>query len=434
MFAPVVRLWNSDARGGIILFSVALAAFILANTEGYFWYKETKDTLISVGWGEASLEKTLGSWIKDLLMCFFFLLVGLEIKREIVSGQLSNPRRAVLTILAAIGGMVVPALIFTALNAGTPGIAGWGVPMATDIAFSIGVLSLLGSRVPLGLKVFLTAFAIVDDLGAVLVIAFFYTQGLNFQALFIALGFWLLALAVGFGQVRHLWVYMSIGAFMWFFMMQSGVSPTVAAVMLAFAVPMTRAKSLPDLHSELSGVAAKNPELLEQEMAHLEHSLHKAQSPLHRLEHMLQPWSIYVILPLFAFFNAGVNLAGAGGFGSVGLGAFLGLLLGKPIGIFLICFVAVRLGIAALPLGVNWYMILGAGFLGGIGFTMSLFVAALAYRTNEVLLNQATIGVLSASVVAAVVGLVVVSRAARRPPPQTDPNDQALLGPLHEGR
>lgn len=405
-----MQLWNSDARSGIILFLAALAAFIVANTEGYYWYKDTKNTLISLGWGEARLEKTLGSWIKDLLMCFFFLLVGLEIKREAVAGELSNPRQAMLTILAAIGGMIAPALLYTVFNRGGEGQAGWGIPMATDIAFALGVLSLLGNRVPVGLKVFLTAFAIVDDLGAVLVIALFYTSSLNFQALFIALGLFLLALAFGFGHVRNLVVYMAIGAAMWYFMLQSGVSPTVAAVLLAFAIPITQRLSPPDLHNALSEAVQQSPEDIEQEIAHLEHTLIQAQSPLHRLEHLIQPWSSYFILPLFAFFNAGVNLSGAG-VSSISLGTFLGLLLGKPIGIFLVCWLAVRLGIAALPTGVNWPMMLGAGMLGGIGFTMSLYVAALAFGGNEAGLNQATVGVLAASVVAAGLGVWVISRA-----------------------
>lgn len=285
--------------------------------------------------------------------------------------------------------------------------------MATDIAFAIGVLSLLGKRVPLGLKVFLTAFAIVDDLGAVLVIAFFYTSGLNLPALLISLGFFALALLAGRLKVTRLSIYLLIGAFMWYFMLESGVSPTVAAVLLALAVPVTRRISLPELQSQLDEAARKDPEMLEAAMERLEKTLVRAQSPLHRLEHALHPWSTYLIMPVFAFFNAGVTLSGAG-LGAVGMGAFLGLLLGKPLGILLVCWLAVRLGIAVLPAGVNWPMILGAGFLGGIGFTMSLFVAALGFADAPALLDQAKLGVLASSVVAAIIGLLVVSWAARR--------------------
>ncbi|HEU4742979.1 MAG TPA: Na+/H+ antiporter NhaA, partial [Meiothermus sp.] len=397
LLSPIQRFWDSEARGGLILFGFAVAAFVLANSPASGWYYDLKKTVISLGFGGWSLEKTLASWVKDFLMSFFFLLVGLEIKREIVMGELSNPRRAALTIVAAIGGMIVPALIYTSLNAGGPGQPGWGVPMATDIAFAIGVLSLMGKRVPLGLKVFLTAFAIVDDLGAVLVIAFFYTSGLNLVALLVSLGFFALALLAGRLKVTRLGIYLLIGAFMWYFMLESGVSPTVAAVLLALAVPVTRRISLPDLQSQLDEAARKDPEMLEAEMEHLEKTLVRAQSPLHRLEHALHPWSTYLIMPVFAFFNAGVTLSGVG-FGAVGMGAFLGLLLGKPLGIFLVSWLAVRLGLAVLPAGVNWPMILGAGFLGGIGFTMSLFVAALGFANAPALLDQAKLGVLASSV------------------------------------
>lgn len=413
LLSPIQRFWDSEARGGLILFLFAVAAFVLANSPASGWYYDLKKTIISLNFGGWSLEKTLASWVKDFLMSFFFLLVGLEIKREILMGELSNPRRAALTIVAAIGGMIVPALIYTSLNARGPGQSGWGVPMATDIAFAIGVLSLLGKRVPLGLKVFLTAFAIVDDLGAVLVIAFFYTSSLNLTALMVSLGFFALALLAGRLKVTRLGIYLLIGAFMWYFMLESGVSPTVAAVLLALAVPVTRRISLPDLQSQLDEAARKDPEMLEAEMEHLEKTLVRAQSPLHRLEHALHPWSTYFIMPVFAFFNAGVTISGAG-FGSVGMGAFLGLLLGKPVGIFLVSWLAVRLGLAALPAGVNWPMILGAGFLGGIGFTMSLFVAALGFVDAPLLLDQAKLGVLASSVVAAVIGLLVVLWAARR--------------------
>lgn len=425
LLSPIQRFWDSEARGGLILFGFAVAAFILANSPASSGYFDLKKMLISLNVGGWSLEKTLASWVKDFLMAFFFLLVGLEIKREIVMGELSNPRQAALTIVAALGGMIVPALIYTALNAGGPGQPGWGVPMATDIAFAIGVLSLLGKRVPLGLKVFLTAFAIVDDLGAVLVIAFFYTSGLNLLALLISLGFFALALLAGRLKVTRLGIYLLIGAFMWYFMLESGVSPTVAAVLLALAVPVTRRISLPELQSQLDEAARKNPEMLEAAMEHLEKTLVRAQSPLHRLEHALHPWSTYLIMPVFAFFNAGVTLSGAG-IGAVGMGAFLGLLLGKPLGILLVCWLAVRLGIAVLPAGVNWPMILGAGFLGGIGFTMSLFVAALGFADAPALLDQAKLGVLASSVVAAIIGLLVVWWAARGGKGEQNP---ALGGP-----
>jgi Na+:H+ antiporter, NhaA family len=396
LLKPLEQFLQSEAKGGFILFACAVIAIIIANSPlagGYFALREVP---ISLNVGEWQLDKTLASWVKDLIMAFFFLLVGLEIKREIVQGELSNPRRAALTIVAAIGGMLVPALIYFFFNRGTEGIAGWGIPMATDIAFALGVLSLLGKRVPLGLKVFLTAFAIVDDLGAILVIAFFYTSSLNLTALLIALAFFVLAFILGRFQVEQLIFYMIIGAFMWYFTLQSGISPTVAAVLLAMTIPLAQRDVAKDAHKVTTTTQG--------------HPMgHDTESPLHRLEHLLQPWSAYFILPVFAFMNAGVAIAGAQ-FGPVALGVFSGLLLGKPLGIFLICYLAVQLKIAALPEGVNWLMILGAGFLGGIGFTMSLFVAGLAFPGSP-LLDQAKLGVLSSSVVSAVIGLTLVSRA-----------------------
>jgi Na+:H+ antiporter, NhaA family len=397
LLKPLERFLQSEAKGGFILFAAAVIAIIVANSPFGASYFALKQVPISLNVGDWAISKDLTSWVKDLLMAFFFLLVGLEIKREIVQGELSNPRRAALTIVAAIGGMLVPALIYFFFNRGTDGIAGWGIPMATDIAFALGVLSLLGKRVPLGLKVFLTAFAIVDDLGAILVIAFFYTSSLNITALLISLAFFAAAFILGRLQVRQLLFYMVIGLFMWYFMLQSGISPTVAAVLLATAIPLAQRNVAKDAHKET--VSSDG-----QKMGH------DTESPLHRLEHLIQPWAVYFILPVFAFMNAGVSFAGAQ-FGLIALGVFFGLLLGKPLGIFLICYVAVQLKIAALPEGVNWPMILGAGFLGGIGFTMSLFVAGLAFRGSPELLDQATLGVLSSSLVSAVIGLTIVSRA-----------------------
>jgi Na+:H+ antiporter, NhaA family len=397
MLKPLEQFLQSEAKGGFILFGAAVLAIIVANSPlagGYFAFKDTPISLNVADW---ELSKSLTSWVKDLLMAFFFLLVGLEIKREIVQGELSNPRRAALTIVAALGGMLVPALIYFLFNRSGEGLAGWGIPMATDIAFALGVLSLLGKRVPLGLKVFLTAFAIVDDLGAILVIAFFYTSSLNVTALLISLALFVVAFILGRLQVTQLLFYMIIGLFMWYFMLQSGISPTVAAVLLAVTIPLAQRTVAKDAHKET--VTTEGQKLG-----------HDTESPLHRLEHILHPWSAYFILPVFAFMNAGVSFAGAQ-FGPVAIGVFFGLLIGKPLGIFLICYLAVQLKIAALPEGVNWPMILGAGFLGGIGFTMSLFVAGLAFRGMPELLDQATLGVLSSSVVSAVIGLSIVSRA-----------------------
>ncbi|WP_018461958.1 Na+/H+ antiporter NhaA [Thermus oshimai] len=403
---------ESESKGGVLLFLAALIAFLVANSPLSPAYFGLKETPLGVGVGDWKLEKPLVLWINDLLMAFFFLLVGLEIKRELLQGELKDPRRAGLAVAAALGGMVAPALVYLAFNWGGEGLRGWGVPMATDIAFALGVLALLGSRVPLALKVFLTALAIVDDLGAVLVIALFYTETLNLGALGWAALFLGLAFLANRLGVRALPVYMVLGLFLWYFTLKSGVHATLAGVLLALAVPLTRALPLPELHQELREMAHEDPEALEGALEGLEASLARAQSPLHRLEHLLHPWVAYLVLPLFAFFNAGVALEGVA-LGPVALGAFFGLLLGKPLGILLFAFLAVKSGLAQLPEGVGWKAILGVGFLAGIGFTMALFIAALAFPSPS-LLDQAKLGVLSASLVAALLGLGLTYLGARK--------------------
>lgn len=398
---------ESESKGGVLLFFAALLAFGISNSpwaDGYFALREV---YLKIQVGDWVLKKSLLHFVNDFLMAIFFLLVGLELKREILAGELNNPRQAGLAVAAALGGMVTPALIYTAFNLGGAGIAGWGVPMATDIAFALGVLSLLGKRVPLSLKIFLTALAIVDDLGAVLVIAVFYTSELNLAALAVAAGLFALALVLGWLRVRSLLVYAGLGLVLWYYVLLSGVHATVAGVLLAFAVPIARSLPLPKFKNLITEAAGQDPEMLEARLERLEEAARDAQSPLHRLEHLLHPWVAYVILPVFAFFNAGVDVGGAQ-LGPVALGVFLGLLLGKPIGILAFSYLSVRLGLARLPTGVGWKAIFGVGLLAGIGFTMALFIAGLAFESQ--LLDQAKIGVLSASVVAAVLGTLTLAR------------------------
>ena len=410
---PIKRLveqfLESEAKGGILLFVTALAAFVLSNSPWAQAYFDLRDVYIKLQVGDWVFKKSLLHFVNDFLMAFFFLLVGLELKRELLQGELKNPRQAGLAVAAALGGMVTPALIYTAFNYGGEGAAGWGVPMATDIAFALGVLSLLGKRVPLSLKVFLTALAIVDDLGAVLVIALFYTSQLNVSALLVAALVFGFALLLGALRVRSLAVYMLVGLVLWYYVLLSGVHATIAGVLLAFAIPIGRARPLPP-HAD--GVA-EDPELHEAQLELLEDAAREAQSPLHRLEHLLHPYVAYFIMPVFAFFNAGVALEGAQ-LGSIALGIFFGLLLGKPLGILLFAYMAVRLGIARLPSGVGWSAIAGVGLVAGVGFTMALFIAGLAF--DAALLDEAKLGVLSASVTAAVLGGWVLWRVTRTPP------------------
>ncbi len=393
----IEQFLESEAKGGVLLFVAALAAFVFSNSPWAQAYFDLRDVYLKLQVGDWVLKKSLLHFVNDFLMAFFFLLVGLELKREILQGELKNPRQAGLAVAAALGGMVTPALIYTAFNLGGEGAAGWGVPMATDIAFALGVLSLLGRRVPLSLKVFLTALAIVDDLGAVLVIAVFYTSRLNIAALAIAALVFALALLLGALRVRALTVYALVGLVLWYYVLLSGVHATVAGVLLAFAIPIGRQHPLP--------VQAGDPEMREAQLETPESAAREAQSPLHRLEHLLHPYVAYFIMPVFAFFNAGVALEGAQ-VGAVAVGIFLGLLIGKPVGILLFSFLAVRLGLARLPQGVGWRAIAGVGLIAGIGFTMALFIAGLAF--DAVLLDEAKLGVLLASLTAATLGGVLL--------------------------
>lgn len=406
---PFEEFVRGESAGGITLIAAALLAFAWANSPfapGYFALQETP---FGIGIGGFGLEKPLLLWVNDGLMAVFFFLVGLEIKREVSVGELANPRDAVLAVIAALGGVVVPASIYAAINWGGEGIAGWGVPMATDIAFALGVMALLGSRVPLSLKVFLTALAIVDDLIAVSVIALFYTAEVDLLSLALSLGVLALAFAYGRRGGRSLRGFALLGLLVWFFMLQSGVHATVAGVLFALVIPMNRKIPPEDLRDELrSGLERGEFEEVETKVANLERVLEDAQSPLHRFEHSLHPWVAFVVMPVFALFNAGVSLTGGGGLANpVALGVLLGLLVGKPVGVLGASWLAVRMGWSSLPQGASWGAMAGVSLLAGIGFTMSLFIGTLAFE-GSTLLDAAKLGVLAASVVAAVAGLAIL--------------------------
>jgi NhaA family Na+:H+ antiporter len=375
--------------------------------------------------GGFNLSEEIHFWVNDALMAVFFFVVGLEIKRELLAGELASPRQAALPILAALGGVVFPALFYAALNANGPGARGWGIPMATDIAFVIGVMALLGDRVPLGLKVFLTALAIVDDIAAVLVIAVFYTAEFSWGALGVAAFCLLVALAANRLGVRHPIPYVLIGAVLWVTVLQSGVHATIAGVLLAFMIPSRTAVDQRDFlrhgravldHFERAA-ETKPVDILndiEQQSAieALEDACEKVQPPLHRLEQGLHPWVTFLIMPLFALANAGVSLSGDLGklvAQPVTIGVVLGLVLGKPIGVTLASWLAVRTGLASLPENVSWKHVHGAGWLAGIGFTMSLFMTGLAF-TDDAQLTEAKLGILIASLCAGVIGSAILLR------------------------
>lgn len=411
-----------ESSAGIVLLVCTVAALVWANSPAAASYLQLWHTEVGIAAGSWSLTKSLHHWINDGLMAIFFFVVGLEIKREILVGELASPRRALLPLAAAVGGMIVPAVIYAALNHGSEGAPGWGIPMATDIAFSLGVLALLGSRVPIGLKVFLTAFAIVDDLGAVLVIALFYTSELSATAFWIAAGIVALLVAANWRGVRNPYLYAGLGFLLWLAFLESGVHATIAGVVLAMTIParpkIDRPRFLTESRELIGAFENATPghQTLDgsQQAAvqALEERCEEVQSPMQRLEHGLHPWVSYLIMPVFALSNAGVSLVGNTGgvaFHTVTLGIVLGLFLGKQIGITLFAWIAVRFRLAAYPTGVTLRHIYGAGLLGGIGFTMSLFIASLAFA-SEPLLEYAKAGILVGSFVSGVFGWLVIRK------------------------
>lgn len=425
---PFQEFAARESSGGIVLLASTAAALVWANSAWAQSYTSLWHTRLTVGIGTFNLSKELHFWVNDVLMAVFFFVVGLEIKREVLAGELASRRQAALPILAALGGVVVPALLYSFLNANGPGARGWGIPMATDIAFAIGVLALLGDRVPLGLKVFLTALAIVDDIAAVLVIAVFYTADLAWAGLGVAAFCLVLALAANRLGVRHPLPYVLIGVVMWMAVLQSGVHTTIAGVLLAFMIPsrtainqrafLSHGRAVLDHFERAAGTEPFDilSDIEQQVAVHaLEDACEKVQPPLHRLEHALHGWVTFLIMPLFALANAGVSFSGDLGrvvAQPVTLGVALGLVLGKPIGVTLASWLAVRLGLASLPEHVSWRHIHGASWLAGIGFTMSLFMTGLAF-TDEAHLTAAKLGILIASLCAGIVGSAILVRCVK---------------------
>jgi NhaA family Na+:H+ antiporter len=416
------RFVHSEVSGSALLLVCTAAALGLANSsfaEVYFGLLYTKAGL---SWGVATFALTVQHWINDLLMVVFFFVVGLEIKRELLVGQLSSAKRALLPVTAALGGMVVPALLYAGFNTGGAAAGGWGIPMATDIAFALGVLALFGKRVPIGLKVFLTALAIVDDLGAVLVIAVFYTAQIHWVSLTIALAF--LALIAGANRLRiqHPVVYVALAVGVWAGVLGSGVHATVAGVLVALLVPIG-ARRDPGEFFDVSDArlaelrdAGLTPDSMVSDRSQFDaiSDLHKIAGDMRppglALEEMLHPFVVFFILPLFALFNAGVAIDGGfvdGLLHPVSLGIMAGLVLGKQVGIALFSWIAVKSGQADLPDGVTWSHIYGGACIAGIGFTMSLFVTELAF-TDVTLLARAKVGILIASLIAAIWGAVLL--------------------------
>lgn len=380
----IKELLRSDSIGGIILIGCVIISLAIANSLLSASYNHLLNVHLGYNFGFAHLKYPVISWINDGLMAIFFLFVGLEIKREVLNGELSDTKNATLPVFAAIGGMAVPALIYMLFNHGTISANGWGIPMATDIAFAIAILSILGKSVPLSLKVFLKALAIVDDLGAIIVIAVFYSAGLSSHYLLLAAITFGLQIAFNLLGFKHLAFYLIPGVFVWYFIHSSGIHATVAGVLTAFTIPT-------------------NPE--------------DKKSPLLKLEHWLETPVNFIIIPIFALANTNIHFEWAvvvkGITSPLGMGIIAGLLFGKPIGIALCSWLAIKTRLSALPKNTNWRQLWGAAQLGGIGFTMSIFITLLSFR-NAILHDEGKLSILIASVLAAVIGYLVLKLAGKK--------------------
>ena len=383
---PFKWFFQLEAASGLILLIAAIIALVISNSNLSELYFTTLEQYLFIGVNNFGLKLSVHHWINDLLMAVFFFFVTLEIKREFIQGELSNLKKALLPIIGAVGGMVIPALVYVSINLGnSETLNGWAIPSATDIAFSLGILSLLGSRVPISLKIFLTALAIIDDLGAILIIAFFYSGDLSISYLSLILISYILLLILNKFGIKKFIPYLIIGSFMWFFTYKSGIHATIAGVLLASTIPH-RAKE-------------------------------KDFSLLIKLEHAISPYVAFIIMPIFAFANAGVNLTGLS-FSSllapVPLGILLGLFVGKQVGVMVISYLAVKLGAAQMPDKSNWLSLYGVSILTGIGFTMSLFVGNLAFVENTQYMDGVKIGVLSGSLLSTIFGYFILLYASKK--------------------
>ncbi len=427
---PIVRFIQKEVNSGIVLVFVTALAMLVANLpirELYFHFFE--ETIISVDFQFLTLSKSLHHWINDGLMAIFFFLIGLEVKREILIGELSTPKKALFPMIAALGGMLVPALIFTGFNFNEADqINGWAIPMATDIAFALGIITLLKSKVPMELKIFLTTLAIIDDLGAVVTIAFFYTNDISMNFLLLALAGCLVLWGLNKVGVRVLWPYVLIGILVvWYPLLKSGVHATIAGVLVAFTIPLRRAVNAEYFVAKVRGSVDEFWANSEDESRYklnasqystigaIEEICDKVTSPLQHLEHNLHNFTLYLIMPLFAFANTGIFLKefdfSSLTSSTLSMGIFFGLFMGKVIGITLFTFIFHRLKLIIIPPSISWMQLIGAGFLAGIGFTMSIFITELAFHDNG-LGVVSKVSILLASIVSGIVGYVILKRVA----------------------
>lgn len=417
---PLLRFAHVEEVGGIVLLISAAIALFWANAPFGDSYESFWNTPIEFTLGSFHIEETLRLMVNDGLMTIFFFVVGLEIKRELVTGDLRNPKAAALPVVAALGGMIVPAAIFLAFNGGTDASHGWGIPMATDIAFAVGVVALVGHRVPIGAKLFLLALAIVDDIGAILVIAVFYTEDLAIGYLTAAIVTLVVIRLSARAHVRSILFYAVAGTVAWFFLLESGVHATLAGVALGLMTPARAMYTDREYHERASRIldryefdasAPSGPDRVDHEALALAQIARESVSPLARIEDALLPWSSFLVVPLFALANAGVSFRGVSLADSithpVALGVALGLLVGKMVGITFFAWLAVRLRLGVLPLHTRWGHIVGVATVGGIGFTVALFVASLAY-TDPTVIDLAKTGIFAGSLVAGITGFLLL--------------------------
>lgn len=429
LISPIQKFINAESFSGVLLFTATIIALILSNLPFHESYDFIWQYKIGIKSEHFELVKPLILWINDGLMAIFFFLIGLEIKREILIGELNSLKKASLPIFAAFGGMIIPMLMFLIVNQNPEVTNGWGISMATDIAFTLAFLSLLGKRVPLGLKIFLTAFAIIDDLGAVLVIALFYTQEIAWVLLLYAGVLLIVLYALSYFRIHNKYLLFIFGSAIWLLFLKSGIHPTIAGILLAFAVPVRQkinefkyAEKLNEIIDRLlkSTNTNKLPILTKnqiEEIDNLEDWTNKVQSPLQQLEHRLHSWVAFLIMPIFALANAGVNF---GNDESIDLPLVItvamSLFFGKTIGVFLFSYLSVKMKLAALPENVNFKLIMGVAILSGVGFTMSLFIAGLAFPEDIVYLSSAKIGIFVGSLISGIIGFLVLKQGIKTLP------------------
>ncbi len=427
LVTPFQKFVRIESLSGILLFGATLLALLLANSVFSDQFQSLWQYKMGFDSSGFQLVKPLILWINDGLMAVFFFLIGLEIKRELLIGELNSVKKASFPVFAAIGGMLLPVSLYLLLNKNPETAGAWGIPMATDIAFSLAILRLLGNRIPLGLKVFLTAFAIVDDLGAVLVIAIFYSSAIKWTLVLAALALLGLLFILSRRNIYSRYLTMFTGIIIWYLFLKAGIHPTIAGVLVALTVPIRRKINTETYIEKLCEIVAgiqesgdrKAPLLSREqieEIDELEDWTEKFQSPLQHLEHKLHNWVAFFIMPLFAFSNAGVALGGGMDLdGSLGITIVTGLVAGKLLGITIFSWLGVKLGLAELPEEVNYGQIVGVALLAGVGFTMSIFVANLAFPDNAQLLDSAKVGILIASLLAGICGYLVLRFTSRKP-------------------